>query len=224
MAQSRDGEVHGPVTLASVLYPVATVAHILRSHRNLLDDEPRLRDFINRRMTDGIKLAEDVQILYGTGAGESITGIMNVSGVQAYTGLAADPLSAQIRRAATLAMISEYEPNGVVMHPLDWEDLELEETTDGHYRIAVNVQVGGAKRIWSMDIVSTTAMNAGSYLLGAYGLGATLYDRERVNVLVSTEDSDNFRRNAITIRAEERIALVVDRPEAFVAGTFTTPT
>lgn len=211
------------LTLASVLYPVATIAHILRAHRNLLDDEPRLRDFINRRMVDGVKLAEDQQILYGTGAGESITGIMNVSGVQAYTGLNSDPYTAQVRRAATLAMISEYEPNGIVLHPLDWENLELEETTDGHYRVAVNVSVGGSKRLWSLDIVATTAMNSGEFLLGAYGLGASLYDREKVNVMVSTEDSDNFRRNAITIRAEERCALVVDRPEAFVAGSFTVP-
>lgn len=209
--------------LQTVLYPVATIAHILRAHKGILDDEPRLRDFLNRRMTDGVMLAEDWAMLYGTGANESVTGIMNVPGVQAYTGLNTDPYSAQLRRAATLAMISEYEPNGVVLHPTDWEALELEETTDGHYRIAINVAIGGEKRIWSMDIVSTTAMTAGDFLLGSFGLGAQWYDREKVNVQISTEDSDNFRRNAVTIRAEERGALVVDRPEAFVVGDFTTP-
>jgi hypothetical protein len=209
------------LTLTSVIYPVATIAHILRAHRNILDDEPRLRDFINRRMVDGVQLAEDDAILYGTGAGESITGIMNVSGVQSFTGDADDPLSAQIRRAATLAMISEYEPNGLVVHPYDWEDLELEMTGTGEYRLAVNVAVGGQKRVWNMDIVTTTAMLQTEFLLGSFGLGAQLYDRERVGVLVSTEDSDNFRRNAVTIRAEERVALAVDRPEAFVSGTLT---
>lgn len=210
------------IAMASVLYPVATIAHILRAHRNILEDEPRLRDFLNRRMVNGIELAEDSAILYGTGSGESITGIMNVSGVQGFTGEASDFYSAQIRRAATLAMISEYEPNGLVLHPTDWENLELETTTTGEYRLAVNVAVGGQKRVWNMDIVTTTAMNAGDFLLGSFGLGAQLYDRERVGVLVSTEDSDNFRRNAVTIRAEERVALVVDRPESFIAGTLTT--
>lgn len=209
------------LTVAPVIYPVATIAHLLRAHRNILEDEPRLKDFINRRMVDGVKLAEDDAILYGTGAGESITGIMNVSGVQAFTGAASDPLSAQIRRAATLAMIAEYEPNGLVVHPSDWEDLELETTLTGEYRLAVNVAAGGQKRVWNMDIVTTTAMNATEFLLGSFGLGATLYDRERTSVLVSTEDSDNFRRNAVTIRAEERIALVVDRPESFIAGVLT---
>lgn len=209
------------MVLQTITYNVATIAHLLRSHRNILDDEPRLRGFLDRRMIDGIKLAEDAELLYGTGAGESLQGIMNVPGIQSYTGLAEDHLTAQLRRAATLAMISEYEPNGIVLHPTDWENLELETTNTGEYRLAVNVAVGGQKRVWSMDLVTTTAINAGDFLLGAFGTGAELFDREAVGVLVSTEDSDNFRRNAITFRAEERLALVVDRPEAFVSGSFT---
>jgi HK97 family phage major capsid protein len=209
------------ITFTSVTYPIATIAHLLRAHRNILADEARLRDFINRRMVDGVKLAEDAEILYGTGGGESITGIMNTPGVQSFVGAAADPLSAQLRRAATLAMISEYEPNGIVVHPTDWEDLELEVTGNGEYRLAVNVAIGGQKRVWGMNIVTTTAMNATEFLLGSFGLGATLYDREQVGVMVSTEDSDNFRRNAITIRAEERVALEVSRPESFISGTLT---
>jgi hypothetical protein len=32
-----------------------------------------------------------------------------------------------------------------------------------------------------------------------------------------------FERNAITLRCEERLGLVVDRPESFVVGAFTAP-
>jgi HK97 family phage major capsid protein len=64
-------------------------------------------------------------------------------------------------------------------------------------------------------------MVEGQFLLGAFGTAAKLYDREQVNVQISTEDSDNFRRNAVTIRAEERVGLEVSRPEAFVVGTIT---
>ena len=211
------------ITLEPVLYQVCTIAHTLDSHKYILDDEPRLRDFLNRRMVDGVMLAEDEDLLNGDGVGESIVGIYNTPGIQTYTGLSSDAYSGQIRRAATRAMLAEYQPNGLVLHPLDWEALELEQTTDGHYRIAVNVAVGGEKRVWSMDIVATTAQTQGQFLVGAFGLGAQFYDRESVNVVVSTENKDNFERNVITFRAEERAALEVPRPESFVLGAFTTP-
>lgn len=209
------------ITLASVSYPVAVIAHFLRAHASILDDEPRLRDFLNRRMLDGLRLAEDREIMYGTPGAENITGITQTSGVQVYTGLSSDQLSAQIRKAATLAMLAEYEPNGLVLSPADWETLELEQTATGEYRIAVSVAVGGQKKVWSMDIVSTTACTPGHYLVGSFGYGAQFYDRQKANVVVSTEDSDNFQKNLITIRAEERGALEVARPESFVYGTIT---
>lgn len=211
------------LTLAPQMYPVARVAHWLRAHQDILSDEPRLRDFINRRMVDGLMLAEDREILFGAGGGEAITGIMNTAGVQTYTGLASDKFTAQIRRAATRAMLAEYEPTGIVLHPLDWESLELETDANGAYRVAISVAVGGEKRIWNLDIVTTTAMTQGRFLVGSFGLGSQVYDREQAAVLISTEDSDNFRRNAVTIRAEERLAVVVDRPESHVAGTLTVP-
>ena len=65
------------------------------------------------------------------------------------------------------------------------------------------------------------ACRQAAFLLGAFGTGAKLYDREEVNIEISTENRDLFERNAYTLRAEERLALVVPRPESFVAGTFT---
>ncbi|MBE1530389.1 phage major capsid protein [Actinomadura algeriensis] len=211
------------LTLVPVTYPLATIAHIMYVHRQTLADEPRMRGLIDRDMTDGVKMKEDEQILWGDGTGDNLTGLMNTSGIQTYTGASTDPRTAQIRRAMTRAILAYFIPTGVVMHPLDWEDLELETDGNGAYRLAVNVAVGGEQRVWRMRIVDTPAMQEGRYLLGVFGMGAKLYDREAVNIQVSTENRDMFERNAVTIRAEERLGFVVDRPESFVAGTFTTP-
>ncbi|MFY3739122.1 phage major capsid protein, partial [Escherichia coli] len=49
-----------------------------------------------------------------------------------------------------------------------------------------------------------------------------LFDREDANVVISTENADDFEKNMISIRCEERLALAVKRPEAFVYGSFST--
>jgi hypothetical protein len=211
------------LTIAPVTYPIATIAHLMYVHKLTLDDEPRMRGLIDRDLIDGVKLAEDEAILYGNGVGENLTGIMNTPGVQTYTGLATDKRSAQIRRAITKAVLAYFQPTGIVMSPQDWEDIELETDNNGQYTVATSVAVGGEKRVWRLTITDTPAMAEGQFLLGAFGTGAKLYDREQVNVQLSTENRDFFERNVYTLRAEERLALVVDRPESFVVGAFTTP-
>lgn len=212
------------LSIVPVTYPVSTIAHIMYVHRNTLADEPRMQGLIDRDLMDGVKLQEDFQVLYGDGVGDNMTGICNTPGIQTYTGNAADPRTAQLRRAITRIRLAYFEPTGLVVHPLDWEDLELERDAMGQYRLAVSVAMGAQKTVWRLNIVDTVAIQEGTFLMGAYGLGAKLYDREQVTLAVSTENRDMFERNAVTLRAEERLALTVDRPESFVLGTLTTPT
>ncbi len=209
--------------LTPVLIPVVEIAHLLDAHKNILSDEPRLRQFINMRMVEGVKYTEDFDILHGVGDGESMTGIFNTPGVQQYTGVSSDEYSVQIRRAVTKALLAEYEPNGLVISPTMWERVEVEEGNDGQFRVAMAVAVGAEKRIWRLDVAETTAIEDTKFLVGAFGMGAQLYDRENVSVAVSTENADMWERGAVTFRAEERVALEVVRPESFVVGTWTTP-
>ena len=74
--------------------------------------------------------------------------------------------------------------------------------------------------LWARPVVATKAIDAGDFLVGAFRMGAQLWDREDAVVTVSTEDRDNFVKNMVTILGEERLALTVYRPEAFVKGPF----
>lgn len=62
------------------------------------------------------------------------------------------------------------------------------------------------------------AMTSGTFLTGAFKYGAQIFDRQETSVQVSTENSDDFVRNLVTILGEERIAFAVKRPGAFVYG------
>jgi HK97 family phage major capsid protein len=211
------------LALTPVLYPVAEIKHSLDAHKNILADEGRLRTFINTRMVEGVKYAEDFDLLHSVGDGEKITGLFNVSGVQAYTGLASDRHSVQIRRAITKALLAEYDPTGIVVSPEMFEAIEVEVDTTGAFRVAVSVAIGAEKRIWRLNVVETTAMSNTKFLIGAFGMGAQLHDRESVSVKVSTENSDNMERGVVTFLGSERLALEVPRPESFVVGTWTAP-
>jgi HK97 family phage major capsid protein len=206
--------------------PVRTIAHWEAAHRNVLADEPQLRSIIDNELMYGLRLQEDAQILSGDGTGENLTGVLSTSGIQTYdwsdgaTDPVADTKADAIRRAATLAFLAYYEPTGVVLHPNDWEDIELAKDSNGQYLVAVSVALGGEPRLWRIPVVETPAITEGTALVGAFGTGAQLYDRESASIRISEQHSDFFVRNAIVVLAEQRLALAVKRPEAFVKVTF----
>ena len=206
--------------------PVRTLAHWEAAHRNVLADEPQLRSIIDNELMYGLRLQEDDQILNGDGTGENLTGILATSGIQTYNWSdgenlpVLDTMADAIRRAATLSFLAYYEPTGVILNPLDWEKIELTKDANGQYLVAVSVAMGGEPRVWRIPVVESPAIAEGTALVGAFGTGAQLYDREQAYIRISEQHADFFVRNAIVILAEQRLALAVKRPESFVAVTF----
>lgn len=206
--------------------PVRTLAHWEAAHRNVLADEPQLRSIIDNELMYGLRLQEDDQILNGDGTGENLTGVLQTSGIQTYdwsdgqSSPVADTMADAIRRAATLSFLAYYEPTGVVLNPLDWEKIETTKDLNGQYLVAVSVAMGGEPRVWRLPVIETPAIAEGTALVGAFGTGAQLYDREQASIRISEQHSDFFVRNAIVILAEQRLALAVKRPEAFVSVNF----
>lgn len=206
------------LAFAAAQAPVRTIAHWEAAHRNVLEDEPGLAGIINNELLYGLRLTEDNQILNGTGTGEDLTGILNVSGIQTYSGSSGpstDTDADAIRRAMTLIMLAYYEPTGVVLHPNDWEGIELIKDNDGRYIVAGSVAVGAEQRLWRLPVVDTPAIAENTALVGAFGLGAQLYDRRQSTIRIAEQHSDFFVRNAVVILAEERLALATKRPESF---------
>lgn len=202
---------------------VTTIAHWVLATKQILDDVPQLQSYIDGRLRYGLGYIEDNQLLNGSGAGTDLNGIYTQA--TAYSAPLAPTAAGNltkidvIRLAILQAFLAEYPANGIVMNPIDWADIELTKTDDGAYLFA-NPQGGSEARLWRLPVVETQAMTVDKFLTGAFQLGAQIFDREDANVEISTEDSDNFRKNLVTIRAEERVALAVYRPEAFVKGDF----
>jgi HK97 family phage major capsid protein len=198
--------------------PVRTIAHRVLASRQILDDAPMLQSFVDSQMRYGLEYAEEAELLNGDGTGQHLLGIIP----QASTYSAAFPVTGEtgidrLRLAMLQGVLALYPMTGFVLNPVDWTKIEMVKDGMGRYLIG-DPQGNVAPRLWGLPVVASLAMAQGAFLTGAFKYAAQIFDRLAVEVLLSTEDMDNFSRNMVTIRAEERLALAVYRPAAFITG------
>jgi HK97 family phage major capsid protein len=201
------------IALSKGTTTVKTIAHWVPATRRALADAGMLRMYIDTFLRYGLEEELEDQILVGDGTGENFTGIMNTSGTQtqAYT----TDLLTTLRQARTKVRVTgRSTPTGYVMHPNDWEDLDLLQDNEARYYFG-GPSILGTPRLWGLPVVESEGMTEG-YAICADWRRAVLLDREQVQVLTSDSHGDFFIRNLIAILAELRAAFFVLRPSAFV--------
>jgi len=210
------------ITFTLVNEPVVTLAHFIPASVQVLDDSPMLESHINGRLTYGLKLKEETQLLSGTGSNHQLNGL--ITQATAYSVRSPNLTNEMdiIRDAIRQAQASEYAPDFLVLNPSDWYDIEIVKTgnTATDIRYVVGDPRGGMMppNLWGLPIVITNSISSGTFLLGSRN-AAEIADRQMASVEASREDSTNFQKNMVTIRAEERLALCVFRTEAFITGS-----
>lgn len=199
--------------------PVRTIAHLFKASRQILDDAPALRSYIDGRARYGLRFAEENQLLNGSGTGQNIHGLVPQATAFAPVDVGlTDPTGIDTLRLAILQVVlAEYPATAFVLNPIDWAAIELTKDAGGNYIIG-NPQGSLTPTLWNLPVVSTQAMAAGEFLTGAFSFAAQIFDRMEIEVLLSSENVDDFEKNMFTIRAEERLAFAVYRPESFVTG------
>lgn len=201
---------------------IKTLAHWVPVTKQALDDIDMLRSYIEDRLISGLKKTEEYQILYGKGGSEELDGVVNNANIRDYKwsdGGDCDTKLDAIRRAITLASHSGVQPDLVALSIDDWEDVELAKGQDGHY-IYADVVDGTERRRWGLRVFTSPYIPAGEAVVGAFREGMTLWDREDISIAITDSHDNYFIRNMYAIRAEERIGLSIERPEAFVLVEF----
>lgn len=205
------------LTFDSVTTSPKVIAHWIKASRQVLDDMPQLQSHIDGRLIYGLKLKEENQILNGDGTGQNLAGIIPQASAYAAPLTIANATRIDVLRLAMLqAVLAEYPASGFTLNPTDWAGIELTKSTDGQYIIGVP-QSGTTPTLWGLPVVQTQAITVGKFLTGAFAMGAQVFDRWQSRVELGYEN-DDFTKNLVTILAEERLALAVYRPEAFVYG------
>jgi HK97 family phage major capsid protein len=196
------------------------IAHWMKASRQVLDDFAQLRSIIDNRLLYGLAYKEEQQLLNGDGTGQNLLGIIPQATAFAAPITLTSPTSIDLMRLAMLqAALAEFPATGHVMNPIDWAWVETLKDGEGRYIIG-NPQGTIAPTLWGLPVVTTQSIAVDKFLTGAFRLGAQVFDRWAARVELATENEDDFIKNLVTVLAEERLALAVYRPEAFIYGDF----
>lgn len=208
------------VDLAEADAPVRTIATFLNITRQAAEDSPTVAGYIRGRLGFKVEHRLNAQVLNGNGTAPNLRGILNTVGINTHAPGAAEARIISIRKAITLVQQDEYSADTVVLNPTDWELVELSTDNNGAFRVSPNVQNALAPRIWGLTVVVNTIIASGTACVGAFRLGATLWERQGVRILMTDSHASNFTSNILTILAEMRAALSVWRPSVFCKITF----
>lgn len=227
-AEAAEGaaKAESGVTFTLVNQPVSTVAHWLKISRQLAADNAALASYVNNRLTYGLNLKVEQQLVNGDGVAPNINGFMTSGNFTAH-GYANAALGSVLKKLVLIRKImgdlwnAGAPADGIVLNPLDWAAIEIDLMTTAAGQTLYSVNDAGQPRLFGVPVIQTVGMTADSFAVGSFAIAMTKYDREGVVVELSDSDSDNFTKNLITVRAERRLALAIERPTAVRGGDIT---
>lgn len=195
---------------------VKTIAGRMEIHKHMLDDIPALRTDIDNTLRYEVDKVENAQILAGDGVGENYDGL--ITNATPYGQGAREPAGATILDRLRLAMLqvsaAGYVVDAHVLNIWDWAQAEMLKDTTGRYIFGNPFQDTATPRLWGRRVVDTEDMPEGDFMTGAFKLAATYYQRQGIEILLSSENRDNFDKNMLTVRGEKRGVVAVKRPLA----------
>ena len=207
---------------------VRKIGTYFRISEEMLADTPQLTSYLSARAPEKLLSVEDTQILSGNGTAPNLSGIITdaadfdtSSGGAFYQSVESanefDVLVATLNQMA----LSEYQADYIMLNPTDFHKILLLKDTTNSY-IKDQVYAGLQPSFMGVPVVINTAITAGTFLAGNFGVGTQLWIRDNVGVEFFREDGTNVRDGFVTVRVSERIALTNYLPNAFVNGSFST--
>lgn len=201
--------------------PIETIAHTIKVSNQLMADAPAVVAYIETRLRDGLAQKIDDQLINGNGTTPNLSGLTDGGNFTPYTPESDDTLSDAINRAKYILWATGNAPDVVIVNPADWGAQErLRESNGGMYLYGMP-GAGAAMNPFGVQVVMSKDLQQGKFIIGAMRNSAVVFNRSGAVVEMGYVN-DDFSKNLVTIRAEERLGLGVDRPSAVLYGDFTT--
>lgn len=207
----------------TVTKPLQKIAGWFYETDELLEDNPYLATALNNRGLYELDAAVEDYLL---------TTLAATSGIGAKTYAHNGNVNPDVILDAIMDVKKDtrFNADAIIINPTDYAILRKLKTASGS-----NEYVGGGffygphgngqatiqPGIWGLDTIVTPNVTAGTVLVGAFKQGATVVTKagEGARIEVHTGDHDDAIYNRVTVVVEERLALAVRYPKAFVKIT-----
>jgi HK97 family phage major capsid protein len=209
------------ITFEQYNVPITTIAHWIKVSNQLLADAPAIAAYIDVRLRDGLAQEFERQLVKGDGTTPNMSGLTDSGNYTAYSPTSDDLLVDAINRAKyTLWAATGFAPDAVLVNPADWGNMERtrEGAGTGMYLYGLPGVPANANP-FGVRVVLSNNVTAGTFIIGAFGAATMLYNRQGAVVEMGYVN-DDFTKNLVTIRAEERAGLGVERPSLIYYGSF----
>jgi HK97 family phage major capsid protein len=199
----------------------------IKVSKEMIADLPFMRREIDTELMELVALKLDEQILSGDGTGNNLVGIL-ANAISWSAGTFANAITEPnnldvLRVAISQIQGANFEPNYILMNPIDVADFDMTKTAQGEYtQPMIYTDNSGVKRYNGIQIIENTGVTAGDFLVGDF-TKSNLRLREDMNIQVGFVN-DDFTKNLFTILCEARATHYVKSNHygAFVKGTFAT--
>jgi len=189
---------------------LAKVACHIKESDEYINDYPFLASAINGRLLYELGLVEQ---------GKLVTDLLATTGIQtgtyAATGTATDIADAIMQAAMDVQSGSGFAADGILINPADWYILRTGKYNNGTYYGGGYFGAQDIPNIWGIPVCVSTAVTSGTVVVGAFKTCGSVVANGGVSVEAVNTNEDDFVKNLMTIRAEERLALAVRRPAGF---------
>lgn len=207
---------------------VERIGTFMRVTEEMLNDTPQLSSYLSARVPEKILSIEDTEILNGDGSSPNLDGLFTDGAdfVTASSGAFYQSVESANEYDVLVAALNQlslanYQADTILLNPTDLHKIALLKSSQNEY-LRQQIYTGLTPQIMGVNITANTAVTAGKFMVANLAQATQLWVRDNLSVEFSRDDSDNFTKNLVTVRVQERVCLTNYLPNAIVQGTFST--
>lgn len=191
---------------------LAKVACHIKESDEYINDFPFLASAINGRLLYELGLVEQAKL---------VTDLLGTSGILSDTtswtasSTATELADLILKAAMDVEQNSGFAADAIVLNPADWYVLRVAKDGEDRYYGGGMFGAQNIPNLWGIPVCTSASISAGTIAVGAFKTCGSVVQNGGVSVEAVNTNEDDFVKNLMTIRAEERLALAVRRPAGF---------